>query len=760
MENSKLVRKYVKGRAASYVLAAGLVLAAALTLTGCDISEDTLRSIAGMIGQDAVEEALGAQDAGTTDDKKEEQSGSIERADDKEEQSGSIENAGDREEPGSAAGTASKYPSTWDVSRLYSGEEAFAKDCDVISAWIQNLSEYEGKLTNDAAVSEFYDFYWDETARDVYGKMMTYVNMCLTMDSSDETAKKLDGMLSVLDADFIKATAFAEEEIQVPYENTADGRSNSGNKTDGSSGSENTADGRGEDSSRVHSADAASLMASVNAASGYGLKAYNAFCANDFPAGAFTLPDGRTVALNYANRTYIVNSPDYDRTVKINADAAYYDNLASCGDIYALFLEDTIAHNKVKADYAGCASIKEYFLEGTSRRAAEEAGIELNVSDEEAADPEDMAETDKSANRNADKNADENAEYIYDMVIDSLEMAIPSIKKDIDVKKAAIGEDVLYSFEYNAGTSDYEGVIFTYDEAIDLIRAALAPLGEEYMDNYDDYVAGGYIYADTAGSGRVSYTNLDSVKQEPYIYMEYYGDFTDVLTLAHEIGHAINYRFAKEGVSQRDFAVNELVSEIAPAVNELLVLRYMIDNAAEDSERLYYTEKLLAALNSKMITQAIYAQLEDYAVSAYVSGGHLSAAELDSKELNLKAKYYGDSYVSYPFWENIPHLHYGYYLYTYPASMEYALAITSRMLAGNEECRLIEETLDDKSAESSDEKASGSMTEKEYLGFLGTAGDDVFAALSKAGINPFDKAVYEDAMDYYEDIVEDYGKIT
>lgn len=582
-----------------------------------------------------------------------------------------------------------KYPTSWDVTKYYEDVSSFMEDADAITSWIEELAAYRGKLTGGELIKEFYELYWDENARDIYGRMMTYVNMRMTLDPSDDEAAKLDGMLTLFDTDFVKATSFAEDEIfSIPTEDRK------------VIFEDELFDDMTflrelflDENDQHHSEDALSLMADVNAASGYGLKAYNAFN-SAFPYCSYNLPDGKTIELTGGNRTYIVGAEEYDRDTKTDAYNAYYDNLASYRDVYASFLEDSIAHNAIIADYEGFDSIQSYCLK------------------------------------------DEGCKEIFGKSIALCSKASPYLQKDIALKAEALGVDKLYPFEYNAGVSDFAGRAFEYDEAIDLIREALMPLGEEYIDCFDEYVSGGYIYAAADGISRgLSYTNLDSVKQEPYIYLDYYGDFNDVLTLAHEIGHAINYRLSKDSVSQREYVRNELIDEIPPAVNQILLLDFLKDNADNSEEKIYYTERLLNDFASNVVDQSIYAALEDYAVTAYEQRGAFTGEELENVELGLKDKYYGELYASRSAWESVAHLHYGYYLYTYPAAFEYALGIASGIM-------------------SEDNKAADNYNE-----FLHMPGGDVLKALATAGIDALDDDIYDVAIGYYSDTVNSYEEL-
>ena len=229
--------------------------------------------------------------------------------------------------------TSGKYPITWNIDAVYKNDEEFLKDGELIKGWISKLSDYKGTLSDASSIKEFYELIWDDDIRAVYGRMMTYVNMRLTMDSSDTKAGELDALLSEYDSGFIAATAFADDEIftmEPAKRATVFGDRIFDDMTFLREKFANESDSH-------HSEDAINLMGKISNASGYGLKAYNEFLNNSFPYCNYTLPDGRTVPLTAASRQYIAAGSDYDRDVKIEVYDAYYQNLTSSCRIRLLY---------------------------------------------------------------------------------------------------------------------------------------------------------------------------------------------------------------------------------------------------------------------------------------------------------------------------------------------------------------------------------------------------------------------------------------
>ncbi len=84
----------------------------------------------------------------------------------------------------------------------------------------------------------------------------------------------------------------------------------------------------------------------------------------------------------------------------------------------------------------------------------------------------------------------------------------------------------------------------------------------------------------------------------------------------------------------------------------------------------------------------------------------------------------------------VPHFYYNYYVYKYTLGMTAALAIVNRILKGDQN------------------------QVKNYLNFLKSGGSMApVDLLKKAGIDPLDDQIYEDAFNYFENLLNQFEAI-
>ena len=75
---------------------------------------------------------------------------------------------------------------------------------------------------------------------------------------------------------------------------------------------------------------------------------------------------------------------------------------------------------------------------------------------------------------------------------------------------------------------------FTLEEAIDIIKKALAPLGEEYLKTIDILLDG---HIDATPSEKKNQSIIFS--WQDYSFLNFRGRYADVKNLIHELGHIV-----------------------------------------------------------------------------------------------------------------------------------------------------------------------------------------------------------------------------
>ena len=113
---------------------------------------------------------------------------------------------------------------------------------------------------------------------------------------------------------------------------------------------------------------------------------------------------------------------------------------------------------------------------------------------------------------------------------------------------------------------------YTFEEAKEMVKKAVAPLGEEYVKT----VQRGFderwidVFPNTGKSGGAfSYGPYDSA---PYLMTNFSGTIDSVSTIAHEMGHSLHSYLSNQAQPAHYSHYTLFVAEVASTVNENLMI--------------------------------------------------------------------------------------------------------------------------------------------------------------------------------------------
>ncbi len=166
----------------------------------------------------------------------------------------------------------------------------------------------------------------------------------------------------------------------------------------------------------------------------------------------------------------------------------------------------------------------------------------------------------------------------------------------------------------------------------------------------------------------------------PYVLLNYTTELDDVMTLAHELGHAIHDVLAQESNTFLETHPSLALAEIASTFGELIVFDRLItsDTSIEDQKAL-----LMSAVEDNIATvfrQITMFQFEQHVHTERRAKGELSAEELDTIWQTTMTKPFGNT-VTFTeehknFWMYIPHIiNTPFYVYSYAFAQLCSLAL-------------------------------------------------------------------------------------
>lgn len=274
-------------------------------------------------------------------------------------------------------------------------------------------------------------------------------------------------------------------------------------------------------------------------------------------------------------------------------------------------------------------------------------------------------------------------ENINPNIIDTLINAVNSNLKLVHgyykIKTSPLNLDKPHMYDLDVPLTKDLDISYTIDEAIDIIKGAFKPLGEEYL-KVVNLLLDGHIDAEPDEDKHQSIT----FSWHTYSFMNFRGRYVDLKNMIHEIGHIVNYYLSKKELPFIYEDSTIFVGETASIVNEILLNRYLFENAKTDEERIFYLSKEIENYITSVFKQTMYTEYENelYSISETKD---LTPEVLSEKYDKLVRKYYGND-ISYENIKNYSYVRLGklyrwsYYHYKYATGLIMASVVVDLIL--------------------------------------------------------------------------------
>lgn len=279
-------------------------------------------------------------------------------------------------------------------------------------------------------------------------------------------------------------------------------------------------------------------------------------------------------------------------------------------------------------------------------------------------------------------------EQVYDELIEAVHEGLPLMYRYMQIRKQVMAVDELHMYDvYVPLTKSFEKK-YTFEEAKALVKDALSVMGEGYVSLLQEGFDNGWIdVCENEGkrSGAYSWGSYDS---HPYVLLNYHGSLSDVFTLAHEMGHAIHSYYSHKNQPYVYAGYHIFVAEVASICNEMLLVQYLIGKAKDAEEKKYLINYLLEQFRTTLYRQTMFAEFEVKAHGLKAEGQTLTAQQLCEIYYELNRQYFGpnvviDKEIAME-WSRIPHFYTPFYVYQYATGFAAALAISGKILRGEE----------------------------------------------------------------------------
>ena len=275
---------------------------------------------------------------------------------------------------------------------------------------------------------------------------------------------------------------------------------------------------------------------------------------------------------------------------------------------------------------------------------------------------------------------------VYKNLVQAVNDRLPLMHRYVRLRKKLLGLEELHMYDVYAPMVEVPDQTYSFEEAKQIVKAALAPLGEDYQKVLQQGFDNRWIDVYENRGKRTGAYSWTAYGTHPYVLLNYHGTLDDVFTLAHEMGHALHSWYSNENQPYLYAGYLIFVAEVASTCNEALLIHDLLERSKDKKERMYLINHFLEQFKGTMYRQTMFAEFEMITHGVVEQGGMLTAEQINGIYLNLNKKYFGEDMVSdgqiaYE-WARIPHFYTPFYVYQYATGFAAAIAISSKILAG------------------------------------------------------------------------------
>jgi oligoendopeptidase F len=236
------------------------------------------------------------------------------------------------------------------------------------------------------------------------------------------------------------------------------------------------------------------------------------------------------------------------------------------------------------------------------------------------------------------------------------------------LKAKAMGKRVLDHWDRNAPLDREPPRRYEWDEAKALVLSSFDQLAPAFADKARAFFDQPWIDArPRQGKSSGAYSHPVTADRHPYVFMNYMGERRDVLTLAHELGHAVHQTLASPlGTLLADTPLT--LAETASIFGEGLVFDRLLEDATGAERRILLAGKIEDGLNT-VVRQIAFHRFEA-AFHAARREGEVAPEHIGRLWLDAMGESLGPSVKLNPgyehYWAYVSHfVHSPFYVYAY-----------------------------------------------------------------------------------------------
>jgi oligoendopeptidase F len=542
--------------------------------------------------------------------------------------------------------TPDKYK--WNLAEIYPTDAAWRAAKTKLAADLPQLRQYRGKLASSAATLA--DALEKQAA---FGKELnreyTYASMLADQDTRDASHEGMRQEMNQINAAFGAESAYFEPELLKAGQQKVQALVAAEPRLKSFSFYLDDVFRRAE---HTLSDGEEKLLADVGPLAGSPADVFNILSNADFPYPSVTLSDGKTVKLDQAAFTALRALPN--RADRQKVMSSFFGALGSFGRTYGTSIN---------------GEVQKLWFFAKARKYPSSLALQLDGPNIPAS--------------------------VYGRLVDGVNRNLPAFHRYLALRKRMMKLDQLHYYDLYAPLVGSVDLKYTPGEAQKLVLAAVAPLGTDYQATIGRAFDSRWIdLYPNDGKASGAYSNGGAYDVHPYMLINYNGQYVDVSTLAHELGHTMQSYYSNK--TQPYVLANYpiFVAEVASTFNESLLIDYMLKSIKDDNTRLALLGNYLENIKGTVFRQTQFAEFELRMHELAQKGDAVTGEAMAKLYLDITRKYYGhdkgvcivDDYIAHE-WSYIPHFYRDFYVFQYATSFTASSALAEKVKAGDPAAR-------------------------------------------------------------------------
>ena len=280
---------------------------------------------------------------------------------------------------------------------------------------------------------------------------------------------------------------------------------------------------------------------------------------------------------------------------------------------------------------------------------------------------------------------------VVENLIETTRAGTDPLRRYHRLRRRALGVPTYHVYDFSIPLVTHDKK-YAYDEVLDWIVTAVAPLGPDYQARMREGFSGRWIDVYENDGKRSGAYSAPVYGTHPYMLMNYTDTLDDVFTLAHEMGHSMHTILSHETQPFIYSNYTIFVAEVPSTLSEALLLEYMLERSTDPAERVVLLQHAIDNITSTFYTQVLFADFELRAHRLAEEDKPITSEILTETYTGLLNEYYGTAVdlndLTGVTWARIPHFFNSpYYVYQYATCFASAAKLAREIMSADSRAR-------------------------------------------------------------------------